>query len=237
MLRIVDERCVVHPISSAREASLSGSDNAGRLRDARSDAASFRALLGARTPISPRQASDALRHAYRAVLGREPSAAALSVLWAQWALETGRGRAMAGYNFGGLKGRSPDGGSALLATREGFGASERQTEARFRTYASPAAGARDYVKTLAERYPEALAAATTGDAHRFVAELGRAHYFTGDPHAYRRAVVSLTAEHQRVGPSEGPSAEGPSALPRVSEAHPALDSLLWMLGQLALRRS
>lgn len=161
---------------------------------------SFRSLLGRPTPLSPRDAAAELSRAWQAVLGERAPPGGIAVLWAQWALETGRGAAMVGYNFGGLKGQAPGGGSTVQWTHEGHGASLRRTRDRFRAYTSPRAGARDYVRTLAERYPEALAEARRGNAAGFVDALARRRYFTADPAAYRRGVQRLAYQYRTQGP-------------------------------------
>lgn len=153
---------------------------------------SYRALSGARTPLSPKLAHDHLIEAFRNVVGRGPSTSTLSILWAQWALETGRGRKMYGFNFGGLK---TDQGGRTFMTKEGFGARERETLQRFRTYATAAEGAADYVRTLAIHFPEALRAAARGSADRFVKALLDGDYFTGSPKHYARAIDLLAREH------------------------------------------
>lgn len=151
----------------------------------------FSAVLGDRTPLSPAAALDALVAAYREVTGKTPNPRAVRLLWAQWALETGRGQSMRGYNFGGLKAAAGAERSAVLATHEGYGANRVAVAARFRTYATAEEGARDYVATLERDYPKALAAAEQGDARGFVHELASRRYFTGDPAAYQHAIESL----------------------------------------------
>jgi hypothetical protein len=151
-------------------------------------------LSGSLTPLDGAQASSHLARAYQAVLGSPPSAATLDLLWAQWALETARGQAMYGNNFGGIKARRGVPG-ASFATSEGFGPSRRQVVDRFRTYATPEEGARDYVSLLARRYPDAFEAAQRGDLGGFADGLARAGYFTARPETYRRGLERLAQEH------------------------------------------
>ncbi len=161
---------------------------------------SFRAAVAGRTPLGPREAASALSRAWQDVLGEPPPPGSVGVLWAQWALETGRGQSMHGFNFGNIKGKGPGGRSTVLSTREGHGASEHRVRARFRAYDSVDEGARDYVRTLAEHYPGAIAAARRGNADGFVTALENGHYFTADPRAYRRGVSSLAREFEHAGP-------------------------------------
>lgn len=163
--------------------------------------ASFGDVVSRRTPLPPREAAEALGRAWQDVLGEPPPPGAVGVLWAQWALETGRGRAMVGFNFGNIKGAGPGGKSTVMATREGFGATEHGVRARFRAYDGVDEGARDYVRTLSDHYPGAITAARQGNAPAFVDALVRGRYFTADPVAYRRGVVGLAREFQRVGPA------------------------------------
>src|SRR4051812_23435053 len=55
------------------------------------------------TQLGGDEAASALSRAFESVTGRAPTAKQLSLLTAQWSLETGGGKAMMNYNFGGLK--------------------------------------------------------------------------------------------------------------------------------------
>lgn len=185
------------------------------------------ALEGQRTPLSGSEASRHLAQAWERVTGQPPSQKTLSALWAQWALETGRGRSMRGFNFGGLKGTAPGGGSAVLKTHEGYGDHRVSIQSRFRTYASAEAGALDYVRTLHDRYPEATKAAAAGNIHGFVSGLKQRGYFTADPSDYSRAMERLSAEHVRSGGGDFSSLKDPG---------PWVDALLHTLAQAIARR-
>jgi hypothetical protein len=187
------ERLPSVPTSGPSHVNASGPEPASaRLREERS--AAFRALAGARTPLTPSEASAHLSRAYQAVTGQAPSPATLSLLWAQWALETGRGKSMFGNNFGGIKARAGAPGKSF-ATFEGFSATRRRVIDRFRTYATPEEGARDYVRLLAERYPDAFEAAQRGDLPGFSQGLARRGYFTARPETYQRGLERLASEH------------------------------------------
>lgn len=172
----------------------------------RTHSTSFRALAGGRTPLDGSQASAYLAHAYQSVTGSPPSPATLGLLWAQWALETARGQAMYGNNFGGVKARGTAPG-ANFATHEGFGAAKRRIVDRFRTYATPEEGARDYVGLLARRFPDAFEAAQRGDIQGFASALARRGYFTANPETYRKGLERLAAEHASGVVQPGPSAQ------------------------------
>jgi hypothetical protein len=150
-----------------------------------------RHVAATRTPLSGSQAADALEAAWHGAVGQPPSPGTLSILVGQWAHETGHGRAMLNYNFGGLKGTGPSGASTVYRTHEGAGANEIQTQDRFRAYESAEQGASDYLSLLQRRYPDALQAAERGDAVGFVQALKSRGYFTGDEGAYTKSVAAL----------------------------------------------
>lgn len=171
------------------------------------------------------QASALLGRAWHAVMGEAPPGEGIRVLTAQWALETNLGQNMYGYNFGGIK-ASPSAPGKSYRTVEGYGANRRELKARFRVYASPYAGAEDYVRLLATRYPEALARARVGDVPGFARALARGGYFTADPGAYARG---LEHHYQALG-GASPSASL-SGSPGGSLAEGALWGLLRALSQ------
>jgi hypothetical protein len=191
------------------------------------DAQAFSAALEhhvapARTPLTGSQAADALQAAWQGAMGRAPSQNTLSVLVGQWAHETGRGSAMLNYNFGGIKGTGPSGGSTVYATHEGSGANEVQIRDRFRAYDNAEAGASDYLSLLQRRYPEALQAAERGDPVGFVQALKARGYFTGDEASYAKSVAglaqrALAAGFDEIGANE-PGAIG--STPAVASALP-----------------
>jgi len=146
----------------------------------------------AHTPLSGDQAASALSDAYRTVTGRTPTAKQLSLLTAQWSLETGGGRAMMNHNFGGIKGTGPSGLSTAYTTKEGYGATERTIVDRFRAYRTPTEGAEDYLRTLRARFPHSFDAVRAGDPSGFAHALKREGYYTGSEADYSRAIASMS---------------------------------------------
>ncbi len=144
------------------------------------------------TPLGGDEAASAISTAYESVTGRAPTAKQLSLLVAQWSLETGGGRAMMNFNFGGIKGQGPSGLSTSYTTKEGYGASERTLVDRFRAYGSATEGATDYLRTLSVRFPKAFEAVRSGDAAGFAHALKREGYYTGSEADYTRAVASMS---------------------------------------------
>jgi flagellum-specific peptidoglycan hydrolase FlgJ len=141
------------------------------------------------------------------------------LLTAHWALETDGGRSMPGHNFAGIK-ATPGASGKSFATIEGHGATRREVNARFRTYESAEAGARDYVRLLATRYPDAVAAAQVGDSAGFTGALARGGYFTAAPAAYAAGL------EQRLKMLEPGAALCPPPSPIGVLARAALDGLL-----------
>lgn len=72
-------------------------------------------LAAEKTPATPQQVFEALDKAWRTQLGSEPKRESLLVLLAQWAFETGRGKAMWNFNLGNAKGK-PGGGDGRCWT-------------------------------------------------------------------------------------------------------------------------
>jgi hypothetical protein len=145
-----------------------------------------------RTQLDAGEAGAALGAAWEQIFGEVPSEETRRILTAQWSHETGRGASMFNYNFGGIKGTGPTGLSVEQSTREGYGATEHRIVDRFRAYRTAEEGAVDYVKLLKNRFPEAIDAARQGDPVSFVQGLKARNYFTGDPAAYTRSIVSLS---------------------------------------------
>jgi flagellum-specific peptidoglycan hydrolase FlgJ len=161
---------------------------------AHGSAAKTRTIAAAATHISGGEAAASLATAYQNLFHEPPSPATLRVLVAQWSHETGGGRAMMNYNFGGIKGTSPAGLSAAYRTTEGEGASTVKITDRFRAYGSAIEGATDYVKFLSTRFSGAMANAHRGDAEGFVRALKQGGYFTGSEEDYVRSVTRLTEQ-------------------------------------------
>jgi hypothetical protein len=147
-----------------------------------------------RTPLAEDEAATRLAQAWRAVMGDAPSSRTLAILWAHWAHETARGQRMFGHNFGGIKGKAPDGSSLLAWTRESEGDTEVLALRAFRAYSGVRQGALDYVRLLERRYPVALQAARAGDPSGFADALAARGYASDDAIVYRRALASLSNE-------------------------------------------
>lgn len=158
-----------------------------------------RAVQPGRTPLSGEQAASAIASAYEARTGQKPSAETLAILTSHWSLETAQGTRMFNFNFAGIKGHSPDGMTAVMRTREGFG--ERATHIRdgFRAYSTAEAGAADYVGLLERRYAPALEAAKSGDPVAFAQKLKAGGYYTGNEAQYAQGITRLANRAMALG--------------------------------------
>jgi hypothetical protein len=140
-----------------------------------------------RTPVSGDEIRGALSRAIEA-RGEKPSPAFLDVLVAHVSHETAGGKSMVGFNFGGIKGASPNGGTTAQKTHEVLGGKDVTIVDNFRAYGSLDEGAKDYVGFLERRYSGALGAAQRGEAGQFAQELGKRGYYTAPVATYQRAL-------------------------------------------------
>jgi len=191
-----------------------------------SNGSKTRTIAATATHLSGGEAAASLATAYQNVFHEPPSPATLRVLVAQWSHETGGGRAMMNYNFGGIKGSSPAGLSAAYLTTEGQGQSAVKLTDRFRAYGSAIEGATDYVKFLSTRFAGAMTEARQGDAEGFVRALKQGGYFTGSEEDYVRSVTRLT-EQARVNGFDavgrgGATEQAVARVPGHREAAPAV---------------
>lgn len=150
-----------------------------------------REVAARRTPLSTAEIRGAVGAAYGQVFGRPASDGALRVLTAHVSLETARGQRMFNYNFGGIKGASPEGTAARYQTHEVFAGKRVKLEQTFRAYSTAESGAADYLNLLRRRFPDAVEAAERGDAREFAERLGRAGYFTAPAGEYAAAMERL----------------------------------------------
>lgn len=132
---------------------------------------------GGRTPLSMGDLHSAIQRA----TGGD---AATPILVAQAAHETAGGRSMYGYNFGGIKGTAPSGGSANLGTEEVEGSQRRKVQQQFRAYRSPEEGASDFVNLIRTRYPKAYERAQAGDVAGYARALKEGGYYTAPESEY-----------------------------------------------------
>lgn len=185
---------------------------------AREQDGAARQVEAKRTPLKPSEIRRALSDAYRKLHGKAISQKTLDVLSAQVMNETGLGQSMFNFNFGGIKGASPEGLTARYGTREVLGGETRHITDGFRAYGSSTAGAVDYLSFLERKYPRAVDSAEQGDVDGFVAHLKAGHYFTADEAQYAAAVKNLLSADDADAARRGtpsPSAGAPTGAPPV----------------------
>ena len=115
----------------------------------------------------------------------------MNVLTAHASLETASGDRMYNFNFGGIKGASASGNTAVCRTHEVLGGKDVVIKDGFRAYGSLDEGALDYVRTMKSRFGGALAPAARGDVTGFASALKKAHYYTASEADYARGLTSL----------------------------------------------
>jgi hypothetical protein len=125
---------------------------------------------------------------------------ALSVLWAQWALETGRGRSCWNNNLGNIKHVPGDGRDWMwLDTFEFINGQRVDMPDKFRAFATLADGAFDYLQFLSRpAYALPWSFVLAGDGDGFARALKAKGYYTAPVEDYARNIRSLAAEYMRV---------------------------------------
>ena len=153
-----------------------------------------------RTTPTIAQWRDAIAAAWLELRGVEPSLEALSVLWAQFALETGRGANCWCWNLGNImSGGAWAGDADDLPTWEMIGGKHIDITERFRAYASLADGARDYLRFLfRESYAKAMERIEAGDAAGFGHVLKLLGFYTALETDYVGGLRSLAAEFKHI---------------------------------------
>jgi hypothetical protein len=151
-------------------------------------ASAVRAVPPQKTPVDPAQIRAAIGRAYQRETGKAPDQRVIDTLTAHVSHETASGSMMHNYNFGGIKGHSPEGLTANTKTKEVLGGREVSIVDGFRAYSSVDAGASDYVRTMSHRFPAAMQAAGRGDVAGFAHALKKANYYTADEQLYANAL-------------------------------------------------
>ncbi len=161
------------------------------------------------TPLTPREATSALRTAFRRLAGHDPTAQQLAVLVAQTALETGNWKSLHWNNFGNAKaGPQYEGFYTQFRCNEVIKGETiwfdpPDPQCNFRAHETAADGAFAHIKFLKKtQYAKAWTYLVAGDARGFVCALKQAMYFTALLEPYVRAVVSLYRKYLPVCAAE-----------------------------------
>lgn len=146
------------------------------------------------TSCTPDEALRSFAKAFFVRSGRAPTQSEAKVLLAGSALETARFQRMTNNGVAGVK--ASDGWRGDIAehiTHEVIGGERVTKKEPFRAYPTPFAGFVDWLRLLAEGYPEALKGAAQGDPVAYVYGLQKgwkrnARYFTADTQEYLAGV-------------------------------------------------
>jgi hypothetical protein len=144
-----------------------------------------------RTPVTRADLRAAISRALGRTDGAAPSDDLVNVLTAHASLETASGDRMYNFNFGGIKGASASGNTAVCRTHEVLGGKDVVIKDGFRAYGSLDEGALDYVRTMRSRFGAALVPAARGDVTGFASALKSAHYYTASQADYAHGLASL----------------------------------------------
>lgn len=152
-----------------------------------------------RTQASVAEWADAIAWAWRQLLPTDPTVDALAVLWAQYALETGRGKSAFAWNLGNIKRVPGDGYDyTVLRTFEYIDGVRVDMDDTFRAYPSLREGAIDYLRFLTRAaYAGPWARVVAGDAAGFAHALKVRGYYTAPENEYTAGLVSLANEFRR----------------------------------------
>jgi hypothetical protein len=151
---------------------------------------------------------DAIFAAWRyAVATGTPTVASLAVLWAQFALETDRGRSCFNWNLGNIKAVPGDGRDfCVLHTFEYIDNKRVEMDDHFRAHPTLVEGAREYLTFLTRpSYAVPWSFVLRGDADGFARALKDKRYYTSPVEEYARGLRGLATEFQRVSDAAPPS--------------------------------
>jgi flagellum-specific peptidoglycan hydrolase FlgJ len=156
-----------------------------------------------KTPISTVEFVESARRIIPNVFGSEFPNEAIALFWAQWALETGKGKHCYNYNLGNIKQFDRSKPLHMLdhvweiinGEKKIFPKGHPQTW--FRAYENLDEGMYDYLSLLKYRYKSSIEGAKEGDPVKFVSMLKKYGYFTANEQEYLKAIKSLQSEFLR----------------------------------------
>jgi hypothetical protein len=180
-----------------------------------------------RTPAAMADVKTAITRALESQTGGRPNSRTVDVLAAQVSLETAHGGSMYNFNFGGIKGASPQGETANYTTREVLDGHSVTLQQGFRAYRSLDDGARDYVSVLRTRFPQAYQQAIAGNVDGFAHALKQSHYYTAPEAQYAsglKAAAGLPSGTSNSAPA-ATVASLPDSLATSAELSRVLDAI------------
>ena len=141
------------------------------------------------TPMSADEVAVAVSAAFKRLTGKRPSRKILGLLLAQWALESGNGRAIHNYNLTNIKRNSGDSYYQSFPCSEVIDGAEQHffppnKACEFAAYLNPTDGAEAYIRVL-KRRPNWWNGLMTGDVEQFNIGLSTApKFYTANPDGY-----------------------------------------------------
>ncbi len=166
-----------------------------------------------RTTFTTQDYSRAVLRAWKVLCGVLPTKPAVGCLWAQYALETGRGVFCWNNNIGNVKHTTGHDYMMLRGTWEIVNGKRVVFEPPhpatwFNAYTSLDDAMQEHLRLLKERrYASAWPAITAGDAGQFAAKLREKGYYTAPLEDYSRGLRAYLAEYTRMVAYEGALAE------------------------------
>ena len=179
----------------------------------------------ARTPtrMSVGDAAGYLRNAWNRIVRSPPlSNTILEILLAQWSHETGSGRSMMNFNFGGLK-YGGGGFRTTYGSHETVNGVRVPTRDAFQAYRTPQEGADHFVRFITDRGHVAAVQAYLlhpGNAMVYAEALKRARYFTSDPSVYGRDLQGRVNGIRRSGVLNRVGVPDPPPPPTTAPSRP-----------------
>lgn len=141
----------------------------------------------------------AIQVGFRELFQKDIPVAALAILWAQFALECGRGKQCYNWNIGNIK-RLKNHHWTMYRCSEIINGMEiffdpPHPQTHFCAYRSLNEAVTEHLKFLTQsRYSKALKVAIDGNPEEYVLQLKKAGYFTASVNLYLKAVNSLYLE-------------------------------------------
>jgi hypothetical protein len=149
------------------------------------------------TNLSDVEFAEALREGYKTVFGKDPTAETLAGAWAQATLESGRPVKLPNNNVGNIKATTSwidSGKPYFVKDTSEFTESGKKyihSQAKWRAYPTPAAGAAGYWQLIGNRYDQAMKWMAAGDPESASVALGVKGYYTASPKKYATAVGKI----------------------------------------------
>jgi hypothetical protein len=178
-------------------------------------------LVAEKTPATVQEIFTALWRAWVQIFGTTPRVESILILLAQWAFETGYGKAMRCFNFGNVKSTPTDGFdycyfacNEILTKAQALAYVAKNPETakitkvrddgkvviwfypdhpgcRFRAFHSIFEGAIDHLSIVSKKFSKSWPAVLAGDPKQYAHMLKMQKYYTGDESVYTSSLVSI----------------------------------------------